>query len=85
MLYVPGRVADAGTPAADADSAAVRFQEKWRHALTLVQQVRAAGFQLTAVIGDAECGDVTVAGGAKFAALRTGETQASTADLTKST
>lgn len=39
--------------------AAVRFQEKWRHALTLLRQVRAAGFELTAVIGDAEFGDVT--------------------------
>jgi len=37
-----------------------RFQEKWRHALALVRQVRAAGFELTAVIGDAEFGDVTV-------------------------
>jgi SRSO17 transposase len=37
----------------------VRFQEKWRHALTLLRQVRAAGFELTAVIGDAEFGDVT--------------------------
>jgi SRSO17 transposase len=40
--------------------AAVEFQEKWRHALTLLRQVRAAGFELTAVIGDAEFGDVTV-------------------------
>jgi SRSO17 transposase len=40
--------------------AAVRFQEKWRHALTLVRQVRAAGFDITAVLGDAEFGDVTV-------------------------
>jgi SRSO17 transposase len=39
---------------------AVRFQEKWRHALRLLRQVRAAGFVLTAVIGDAEFGDVTV-------------------------
>jgi SRSO17 transposase len=40
--------------------APVRFQEKWRHALSLLRQVRAAGFELTAVIGDAEFGDVTV-------------------------
>lgn len=40
--------------------AAVAFQEKWRQALTLLRQVRAAGFDLTAVIGDAEFGDVTV-------------------------
>jgi SRSO17 transposase len=40
--------------------AAVAFQEKWRHALRLLRQVRAAGFTLTAVLGDAEFGDVTV-------------------------
>jgi SRSO17 transposase len=37
--------------------AAIRFQEKWRLALTLLRQVRAAGFQITAVLGDAEFGD----------------------------
>jgi SRSO17 transposase len=37
--------------------AAVRFQEKWRLALTLLRQVRAAGIQITAVLGDAEFGD----------------------------
>jgi SRSO17 transposase len=35
----------------------LRFQEKWRLALTLLQQVRAAGFHVTAVLGDAEFGD----------------------------
>ena len=35
----------------------IRFQEKWRLALTLLRQVRAAGFQITAVLGDAEFGD----------------------------
>jgi SRSO17 transposase len=35
----------------------IRFHEKWRLALTLVRQVRAAGFQVTAVLGDAEFGD----------------------------
>jgi len=39
---------------------AIRFQEKWRQALTLLRQVRAAGFEATAVIGDAEFGDVTL-------------------------
>ena len=39
---------------------AVRFQEKWRHALALLHQVRAAGFALTGVVGDAEFGDVTM-------------------------
>lgn len=38
---------------------AVRFQEKWRHALRLLRQIRAAGFTLTAVLGDAEFGDIT--------------------------
>jgi SRSO17 transposase len=37
--------------------ASMRFQEKWRQALTLVRQIRAAGFQITAVLGDAEFGD----------------------------
>jgi hypothetical protein len=32
----------------------IRFQEKWRLALTLRRQVRAAGFHITAVLG---CGD----------------------------
>jgi SRSO17 transposase len=35
----------------------LRFQEKWRLALTLVRQIRAAGFHVTAVLGDAEFGD----------------------------
>ena len=39
--------------------AGLHFQEKWRHALSLLRQVRAAGFTLTAVIGDAEFGNVT--------------------------
>jgi SRSO17 transposase len=37
--------------------ATVRFQEKWRLALTLVRQARAAGLRITAVLGDAEFGD----------------------------
>jgi SRSO17 transposase len=37
----------------------VPFREKWRHALALLRQVRAAGFTITAVLGDAEFGDVT--------------------------
>jgi SRSO17 transposase len=39
--------------------ASVGFHEKWRHALTWLRQVRAAGFELTAVLGDAEFGNVT--------------------------
>ena len=39
--------------------ASVRFQEKWRQALSLLRQTRAAGLTLTAVLADAEFGDVT--------------------------
>jgi SRSO17 transposase len=37
---------------------AVRFQPKWQLALTLLRQVRAAGITVTAVLGDAEFGDI---------------------------
>jgi SRSO17 transposase len=37
--------------------ATIRFQEKWRLALTLLRQIRAAGFEITAVLGDAEFGN----------------------------
>ncbi len=37
--------------------AAVRFQQKWRLAITLLRQTRAAGFRITAVLGDADFGD----------------------------
>jgi len=37
--------------------AAAAFEPKWRLALTLLRQVRAAGCTLTAVVGDAEFGD----------------------------
>jgi SRSO17 transposase len=36
----------------------VTFQPKWQLALTLWRQVRAAGFDITAVVGDAEFGNV---------------------------
>lgn len=39
--------------------ARVVFQEKWRQALTLLRQVRAAGLTVTAVVADAEFGDCT--------------------------
>ena len=39
--------------------APVRFQEKWRLALTLLRQVRAAHLTVTGVLADAEFGDVT--------------------------
>jgi SRSO17 transposase len=38
---------------------AVTFHEKWRTALRLLRQARAAGLTLTAVLADAEFGDVT--------------------------
>ena len=37
---------------------AVRFQEKWRQAVTLLREVRASGFTVTGVLADAEFGDV---------------------------
>jgi len=37
----------------------IRFQEKWRQALTLLQQVRASRIEVTAVAADAEFGDCT--------------------------
>jgi SRSO17 transposase len=37
----------------------VIFQEKWRQALTLIRRARAAGLTVTAVLADAEFGDVT--------------------------
>lgn len=37
--------------------ATVVFQEKWRLALTLLRQARAAGVRITAVLGDADFGD----------------------------
>jgi hypothetical protein len=39
--------------------AATIFQEKWRQALTLIRRARAAGLHITAVLADAEFGDVT--------------------------
>jgi SRSO17 transposase len=39
--------------------AATRFQEKWRLALRLLRQARAARIRVTAVLADAEFGDVT--------------------------
>ena len=58
-LYLPEAWLTPAQRAVAHIAAGVRFQEKWRLALTLVRQVRAAGFQITAVLGDAEFGDNT--------------------------
>ncbi len=39
--------------------APIRFQAKWELALTLLRQIRAAGVTITAVVADAEFGDIT--------------------------
>jgi SRSO17 transposase len=56
-LYLPDTwlTADARQRARIAPT--VRFQEKWRLALTLLRQVRTSGITVTAVLGDAEFGD----------------------------
>jgi len=57
-LYLPTEwTADPARRAAARIPPAVRFQEKWRLALTLLRQTRAAGITLTAVVADAEYGD----------------------------
>lgn len=58
-LYLPEAWLTPDRRAAARIPVRARFQEKWRHALTLLRQVRAAGFTVTAVLGDAEFGDVT--------------------------
>jgi SRSO17 transposase len=59
QLYLPEEWLTPAQRARARIPAGVVFQEKWRHALTLLRQVRAAGFAITAVLGDAEFGDVT--------------------------
>lgn len=57
-LYLPAAwTTDVARRAAARIPTAVQFQEKWRLALTLVRQTRAAGITLTAVVADAEYGD----------------------------
>jgi SRSO17 transposase len=60
LLYLPEAWLTPAQRARARIPASVVFQEKWRQALTLLRQVRAAGFQLTAVLADAEFGDVTL-------------------------
>jgi SRSO17 transposase len=57
QLYLPQDWLSSARRALARIPASTPFQEKWRHALTLLRQVRAAGFRITAVLGDAEFGD----------------------------
>jgi len=58
-LYLPAGWLTPERRAAGRVPARVGFQEKWRQALSLVRQARAEGLTLTAVLADAEFGDVT--------------------------
>jgi SRSO17 transposase len=60
VLYLPQSwIEDANRRAAARIPGRASFQEKWRQALTLIRRARAAGLQLTAVVADAEFGDIT--------------------------
>lgn len=60
LLYLPDAwLADPDRRALAQIPRGVVFQEKWRQALTLIRRARAAGLQLTAVLADAEFGDVS--------------------------
>ena len=60
LLYLPEAwLTDADRRAVAQLPAGASFQEKWRQALTLIRRTRAAGLQVTAVLADAEFGDVT--------------------------
>ena len=60
LLYLPQSwIEDGDRRAAARIPATVSFQEKWRQALTLIRRARAAGLHLTAVVADAEFGDIT--------------------------
>jgi SRSO17 transposase len=56
-LYVPAEWLTPEARQRGRIPATMRFQEKWRLALTLLRQIRAAGVEVTAVLGDAEFGD----------------------------
>jgi SRSO17 transposase len=61
LLYLPKAWStDAERRAVTQVPAGVAFQEKWRQALTLIRRTRAAGVDVTAVLADAEFGDVTI-------------------------
>jgi SRSO17 transposase len=60
LLYLPqGWIDDADRRRVARIPATAVFQEKWRQALTLIRRTRAAGLQVTAVVADAEFGDIT--------------------------
>ena len=60
LLYLPKPwLSDTDRRAVAHIPAGASFQEKWRQALTLIRRARAAGLQITAVLADAEFGDVT--------------------------
>lgn len=60
LLYLPQSWSeDTNRRAAARIPSTVAFQEKWRQALTLIRRARAAGLQLTAIVADAEFGDIT--------------------------
>jgi SRSO17 transposase len=57
-LYLPEEWLTAAQRDRGRIARSVRFQPKWQLALTLLRQVRAAGITVTAVLGDAEFGDI---------------------------
>jgi SRSO17 transposase len=57
MLYLPEEWLTPHQRARAQIPSSVRFEPKWRLALRLLRHVRAAGFTITAVVGDAEFGD----------------------------
>jgi SRSO17 transposase len=60
LLYLPQSwIEDPGRRVAAGVPARASFQEKWRQALTLIRRARAAGLRVTAVVADAEFGDIT--------------------------
>src|SRR5262249_60937606 len=59
LLYLPKPWLEAERRTVAQIPAPTVFQEKWRHALTLIRRARAARLQITAVLADAEFGDIT--------------------------
>jgi SRSO17 transposase len=60
LLYLPKEwLSDRDRRTVAQIPAGMAFQEKWRQALTLIRRARAAGLQITAVLADAEFGDVS--------------------------